>query len=339
MRDEREIRLLLARYLANRCSEAELQKLFGSLATPEGKAVLDEFLDLEAKEAQKNTNPMDPAASGRVFERLSERIGQDRPPRTLPLLSRRWIGQLAACFIGILILAGIAYYGLNRDTTRTLVTEVGQKRTVILPDGSRAILNANSTLSYDSEWKGENARQVKLEGEAYFDITHDDAQPFYVKTSRMEIKVLGTAFNVKSDQAQNIFETTLIRGKVTVRDLDSPERAETVLKPAEKAVFGENKVEVAVRAISAQPDRSAYWTKGRLVFEDQPIGIIATELEKWYGVKIRIADETSKDCRFYLNVENETLPEVLSLFETFSGEKADINGKSITLNGSLCTKK
>lgn len=219
MKDERQVRLLLARYLANRCSEAELEKLFGSLATPEGKGVLKEFLDLEAGDAEKNTSPMDPATSGRVFERLSERIEQEQPPRILPFVSRRWMWQLAACFLGILMLAGIVYYGFNKDTTLTIATEAGQKRTVILPDGSRAILNANSTLVYDAAWSGETARRVELEGEAFFDITHDPAHPFYVKTSRLEVKVLGTAFNVKSNQAQKIFETTLIRGKVTVRDL------------------------------------------------------------------------------------------------------------------------
>lgn len=335
MKDEQQIRLLLSRYLANRCSEAELGKLFGSLATPEGKAVLKEFLDLEAKEAEKNTSPMDPAASHRVFERLSERIEQDQPPRILPLLSRRWMGQLAACFLGILMLAGIAYYDFDQGTTRTIATETGQKRTVILPDGSRAILNANSTLVYDAAWSGETARRVELEGEAFFDITHDPAHPFYVKTSRMEVKVLGTAFNVKSDQVQKIFETTLIRGKVTVRDLDAPERLETVLKPDEKAVFGQKSIAVAVQPAGAVTDRSAYWTKGHLVFEDEPVGVIAAELEKWYGVKIKVA-EGSKDCRFYLNVKNETLPEVLELFEAVSGAKSEINGKTITLNGSLC---
>lgn len=336
MKDERQIRLLLARYLDNRCADAELKVLFQSLATPEGKILLREFLDLEAEAAEKNTSPMDPVASSRVFERLSERIEQDQHPRIVPL-SRRWIWRLAACFLGILMLAGIAYYGFNQDTTLTIATEAGQKRTVILPDGSRAILNANSTLVYEATWSGETARRVKLEGEAFFDITHDPAHPFYVKTSRLEIKVLGTAFNVKSNQTQKRFETTLIRGKVTVRDLDAPERRETVLKPDEKAIFGPKAVAVAIQPAKAVADRSAYWTKGDLVFEDEQVGVIAAELEKWYDVKIKVSEE-SKNCRFNLNVKNETLPEVLELFEIVSGAESEINGKTITLNGSLCSK-
>ena len=337
MKDERQIRLLLARYLENRCSDSEMNVLFESLATPEGKVLLKEFLDLEAEAAEKNMDPMDTAASSRVFERLSERIEQDTPPRIVPLLSRKWMWRLAACFLGILMLAGVAYYGLDQDTTLTIATEAGQKRTVILPDGSRAILNANSTLVYDAAWSGETARLVKLEGEAFFDITHDPAHPFYVKTSRLEIKVLGTAFNVKSNQAQKIFETTLIRGKVTVRDLDAPKRRETVLEPDEKAVFGPKAVAIAIKPAKAVADPSAYWTQGHLVFEDEPVGVIAAELEKWYDVKIKVSEE-SKDCRFNLNVKNETLPEVLELFEIVSGAESEINGKTITLNGSLCSK-
>ena len=247
---------------------------------------------------------------------------------------------MAAALVGILLIAGagyLGYFGFEKSTLVTIATEAAQKRTVILPDGSRAILNANSTLVYDAEWEGDNARRVELEGEAFFDITHDPAHPFFVKTTRLEVKVLGTAFNVKSDRANRIFETTLVRGKVTVRDLDAPELPETVLKPDEKAVFGKVPVAAAVRPTKAKPDRSAYWNKGRLVFEDTSISIIASELEKWYGVKIKVA-EASKDCRFYLNVENETLPEVLGLFETVSGVKSEINGKTIILNGSLCDK-
>lgn len=329
----------MARYLSDWCSETELEELFDALATPQGRMILQESLDLEAENAEDKTNPMDQATSDRIFRRLSKHIGREEIPQSLGFFPRRLLWQVAATFLGILILAGIGYYGFNKDTKLTIATEAGQKRTVILPDGSRVILNTNSTLVYDAKWEGEKARRVELEGEAFFDITHDPAHPFYVKTSRMEVKVLGTAFNVKSDQVQKVFETTLIRGKVTVRDLDAPERPETVLKPDEKAAFGQkgDRAHSVIQAVEKGTERSAYWTKGSLIFEDAPVGVIAAELEKWYGVKIKVAEE-SKNCRFYLNVKNETLPEVLELFEAVSGAKSEINGKTITLNGSLCPK-
>ncbi len=337
MKDELRLRLLLAKYLANQCLPHELPELFGALASPEGQLILKDFLDQEPQSTSAADTPMDTATSDRIFRRLTASIQTPEPTATRPLFSKKIIWQLAATFVGILLVAGAGYFGFEKSSLVTIATETGQKRTVILPDGSRAILNANSTLVYDIEWEDETARRVELEGEAFFDITHDPAHPFYVKTSRMEVKVLGTAFNVKSDKANKIFETTLVRGRVTVRDLAAPELSETELKPDEKAVFGKEPVVAAIQPTKAEPDRSAYWNKGHLVFEDAPIGIIASELEKWYGVKISLA-EASKDCRFYLNVENETLPEVLELFEAVSGIKSEINGKTITLNGSLCNK-
>ncbi len=337
MTDTLRIKKLLARYLADHCQSEELPELFAALETPEGQLILKDFLDQEAQSTSAAGKPLDAATSDRIFERLTASIQTPEPATPRPLFPKKIIWQLAAAFIGILMIAGLGYFRFEASTLVTVATEAGQKRTVILPDGSRAILNGNSTLVYDDAWNGEAARRVTLEGEAYFDISHDADHPFYVKTSRLEVKVLGTAFNVKSDKANAIFETTLIRGQVTVRDLDAPELAETVLRPDEKAVFGKVPVVSAIQPTKVEPDRSAYWTKGRLVFEDTPIGIIASELEKWYGVEITLS-EASKECRFYLNVEKETLPEVLALFEAVSGAKSEINGKSITLNGSLCNK-
>ena len=340
MEDEQRLKNKLARYLANRCSADELPELLAYLQTEPGNRLLQKFMaqDDELNGEKEKPNYLDSEISNRVFRRLSDSIGRT-PLRSQSVFFRKNIWQMAAAFMGVLLLVSIGYYGLNQSTLLTIVTNAGQKRTVLLPDGSRAILNANSRLVYNSRWEGEQKRRVELEGEAFFDITHDDKLPFYVKTSRLEVKVLGTAFNVKSDQINESFETTLLRGKVTVRDLEVPERAETALKPNEKAVFSPQKsnLPVAIQTVGNETGRNAYWPKGRLVFEDEPVKVITAELEKWYGVKIRVPNE-SKECRFYLNVDNETLPEVLDLFDAVSGAKSDITGKTITLNGNLCPK-
>lgn len=341
MDDELRLKNKLARYLANRCTAEEIPELLGYLQTESGKQLLQKFMEQEEARFNEQTDEssyLDPQISTRIFRRLSKSIGDEQPVRSRSLFFRRAIWQMAAAFIGFLLLVGVGYYAFDRNTLLTINTDAGQKRTVLLPDGSRVILNANSRLVYDSQWEGDQKRRVELEGEAFFDITHDATQPFYVKTTRLEVKVLGTAFNVKSDQVRKVFETTLIRGRVTVRDLDAPERPETVLKPDEKVTFGQKSVAAIVQPVKAKSDQSAYWSKGQLVFEDEPVSVIASELEKWYGVKINMAEEF-EDCRFYLNVKNETLPEVLELFEAVSGAKSEINGKTITLNGSLCPKK
>ena len=340
MNDELRLKNKLARYLANRCSADELPELLAYLQTEPGKRLLHKFMAQQDELTNEKEAPdaLDGEISNRIFGRLSASIGRRQVP-SQSVFFQRSAWQMVAVLAGVMLLTGIGYYGFNPDTLRTIATNAGQKRTVLLPDGSRAILNANSRLVYDAQWKGDQRRRVELEGEAFFDIVHDDKLPFYVETSRLEVKVLGTAFTVKSDQTNERFETTLLRGKVTVRDLEAPERAETVLKPDEKAVFAPKKsnLPVAVQTIGRETARNAYWPQARLVFEDEPIRVITAELEKWYGVKIHVADE-SKECRFYLNLDKETLPQVLDLFESVSGIKSTIHGKTITINGNLCPK-
>ncbi|HEV7347109.1 FecR family protein [Telluribacter sp.] len=336
MRDELYVRKLLSRYLSNECTEAEIKELFAYLGTREGEQLLQEAIDREARNKELSDAPIESGISGRMYDRLLgsiEKMDEETTVPATPFYYSKGFWQMAAALIGILMVVGIGFYSVNRNSKQVFSTEAGQKRTLILPDGSRVILNSGSTLVYDTKWHENKTRTVELEGEAFFVVSHDSDRPFFVKTARAEIKVLGTAFNVKSFKQTNSFETTLIRGKVTIRDLDSPESQETVLTPNEKATLGTGLSKIQTSRI--EPETSGYWQKGRLVFEDESIQNITVELEKWFGVKI-IIDEESKNCRFHLNVDKETLPEVLRLFETITGARAEINGKTVVFTGKLC---
>ncbi|GAB3170988.1 FecR family protein [Telluribacter humicola] len=336
MKDELYIKRLLDKYLAKECTEAEIKELLACLESPEGKQVLAEIMDEEAAQLEVLNLEVRPDVSDRMHSRLMQSIEQAEVPAPvyrLPIYQRRSFWQLAAAFVGLLLLVGVGMYALDQTGKQTYTTEVSQKRTVLLPDGSRVILNSSSMITYTTQWLGEEARRVELEGEAFFDVKHDRERPFYVKTARAEIKVLGTAFNVRSSSSSNTFETTLIRGKVVVKDLCAPERPETVLKPNEKAVLSNELARI--KTTKAEPEPASYWQKGQLVFEDEPIQVIAEELEKWYNVQIEI-EEASKDCRFHLNVEKETLPDVLRLFESLTGVRPIISGNQVTLKGKLC---
>ncbi|GAB2785854.1 DUF4974 domain-containing protein [Rhabdobacter roseus] len=336
MRDELYMRVLLARYLSNKSTEVEIKELFDYLSTSQGQRMLEEATDYEAQRMQEVDFPLPAETSRRILYQLLGSVEKTTPPKSvslLPLRHRKRAWQMAAVWVGILLMVGLGYYQVSRTDQHVITTEAGQRRTVLLPDGSRVILNSSSTLTYPSRWASHKDRRVKLEGEAFFDIAHHEERPFYVHTSRLEIKVLGTAFNVKSDKKSQTHETTLVRGKVVVRDLEAPDQPETVLKPNERAIY--NQEAVKIKTPVAPSDQNYYWQKAHLIFEDEPIQVIADELEKWYNVSI-VIEEASKNCRFHLNVEQETLPEVLRLFENVTGAKTSISGKTVTIKGKLC---
>ncbi len=215
----------------------------------------------------------------------------------------------------------------------------GSKSKIILPDGTVVSLNSSSTLSYNKDFN-KKIREVNLEGEAFFDVSKDAAHPFTVHTSRIDIKVLGTLFNVKSYDADPTIETTLLRGSVEVYNKDDPSAPKVILKPNEKLVFRKDKEDepplqkqgsndslkgfnadqdISISTLSAnKPDslkEETSWLYNRLVIDGDDFDNLAAKLERWYGVKIEINSPGLKKYHFNGIFENETLKQALTALQ------------------------
>lgn len=334
--DER-IRSLIRKHLSNGCDAGERRELLNLLDTPSGQQAISSLMDETSARLFRANLEINPEVSDRMRKRLFEHVTVDvkeTPSEilTIPLFRRRtWL--YAASLAGILLIAGwLGKSFFQKKDTQVYATDNGQRRTVILPDGSRVTLNVNSVITFDSD---ENSREISMRGEAFFDITRNPEKPLYVRTAGIEIKVLGTAFNVKSYLDDDEVKTTLIRGKVTVKTMSAPTvpAHEVELMPNEEAVF--QKGSAALHKKSVVNEKDAYWHKGTLVFEDEPLHLIAAELEKWYQVRISI-EERSRNCRFSMNIEQETLHEVLQLLEATNNAKISRNGNEIRISGNMC---
>jgi transmembrane sensor len=327
------IQALLKKFVENRCSKEEQTELFNFLNTPEGQYFLRESMDVEWDAIEGLDPDLDPAVSQRIMDKLHESVTESERNS-----KRRWfadnarVWRVAASLIGFLIVFGLGQQLYGKFKTYHYATEKGQRRTIILPDGSRVSLNNNSTLTFNSGW---NSRNVTLSGEAYFDVSHDKEKPFFVKTSEIEIKVLGTAFNVNAYQSNKTVETMLIRGRVLIKDISKGEEGggELVLSPNEVAFF--DRKQSRMTKASQAASELKFWHHGNLVFEDEPLHVIIPELEKWFDTRISI-DAQSRNCRFSLNIDRETLPEVMKLFEVSSGAKLEFKKKEVRLSGALC---
>lgn len=206
---------------------------------------------------------------------------------------RRLVYRYAAAAAAVVIagLSGVFVereINYNKMTAQTNVLEVpaGQRMSVTLSDGTQVQLNGNSRIEYPVIFSRKQ-RNVKLSGEAFFEVKHDERHPFIVETFASKVEVLGTRFNVYADEASKYFSTALVDGKVKVTTND--ETAEqVVLAPDEMVRFVNNHLVVT----KVDAENLISWTEGYVNLADTDFESLMHRFENVYGVKIVIERET-----------------------------------------------
>ena len=272
-----------------------------------------------------------------------------------PKRRRLWIGVAAsfAIFISsILILRWsmssqplehtLQTYGENElesiatDSTELRVNPRGQKSVMLLPDGTKVWLNADSKLTYAKNFGERGLREVLLEGEAFFDVVRNPARPFVVHTSDLTIRVLGTSFNVKSYSDDGHIETTLVEGKV---EIDKPAdlshiNSKVILRPNQKATFSKDSREIDIKEVAA--GEAVAWRHDRLVFKSESFSEVIKQLERWYNVSIHIEENEYLSCPLTASIEKESLEEILDFLAVTHKISFTISGDDVFIKGSLC---
>lgn len=242
----------------------------------------------------------------------------------------------------IIVTSGVIYlFSQKRGNTlsagqaiSSIVTKNGNRTKIVLPDGTQVWLNAGSTLDYNNSVFNKDLREITLNGEAYFDVTKNPEKPFIIHTKKMDIKVLGTIFNVRSYSNEKIAEAALLKGSIEVTLKDRKDQ-KIILKPNEKITIpnvepkAETKqtkiiparidavrIPLAIKELKPNPTDNIIgeiaWTQNKLYFEDESLEDIALRMERWFGKKVMIANESLKNIHYTGNFENETIEEVLS---------------------------
>ncbi len=178
---------------------------------------------------------------------------------------------------------------INHDLAMNqLIIPFGKTSEVLLSDGTRVYLNAGSRLVYPEHFSGK-AREVYLVGEAFFDVKSDKNYPFIVQLDDLRIKVLGTRFNISGYSADNIIETVLEEGRVTVEKNNAGlfDKA-TELIPDQMASFNKTTHETNLKSVNA--DTYILWTKGLLQFESTDLSRITKRLERYYNIRFEFRD-------------------------------------------------
>ena len=202
------------------------------------------------------------------------------------------------------------------EVLQTILVPAGQRINIILPDSTFVCLNSNTKFSYPSVFATNN-RKVKLDGEAYFEVSKNPKKPFRVKANGVTIRVLGTHFNVNAYAADSLVETTLLEGSVSVSN--NANGKQMILKPNETAIYRKSTGILSMH-INANAQNEISWREGVLSFNDISMGEIARQLSHHFNVTIQIKSEQLRNYKLNARFkQNETLEEILEMLAPIVG--------------------
>jgi len=247
----------------------------------------------------------------------------------------RNILKVAAIAIFVLSTSISFYYLLSDNFFREklasseTVVPLGSQAKIILPDGTIAWLNSGSTLKYSNLY-GKKNREVLLSGEGYFEVTKDKSKPFFVHTNNIQVKVLGTVFNVRSYMNDRTVEVNLLEGKVDVSMLDNNSSKKLILIPNEKMIY--NKNTKTMYSCKADAAKSAQWTIGKLCFVNSSLKDISKDLERKYNVKIILESDRVKNEIFSGSLDlNQPLKFILDYLDVDKKLTKTYNGQTVSI--------
>ena len=238
------------------------------------------------EEFSKSDAGINPVLRDKLFARIKEQTqGKEETQgkensRTIRMNPWKW----AAAIVLPICIAFFTYYLIDSSQTVgapfIVKADKGDKATIELPDGTNVVLNSASQLSYLNNF-GENVRRVQLNGEAYFKVAHDEKHPFVVQIGDLEVKVLGTSFNVSAYEDSRDVTVVLLEGKVGVY----VQATSHIMKPGDKIEY--NKVTHKITTTQVHPNDYIEWTKGNMYFEKESLENIMKTLSRIYDVEIR----------------------------------------------------
>ena len=343
---------LLARKLSGEATAIELEELHQYLQTHQDDQYFAELLSIYWHNHQDKKDKKD---EGLLADQQFQLILDLALEKTsvVPIFSKPrarvfsiWKISIAAMFIGAIV---TSYFLLVRKPVKAEVAntppafpkqneveaKAGARSHVLLPDGSQVWLNSASKLTY-AESFNDSTREVKLEGEGYFDIVKDASRPFIVRTAGIDVRVLGTTFNLKSYPQESTVEAVLLRGMLEVTNTTNPNAPKVILRPHEKVVFNKQQKQISktedqetgAASFSLIPSKQkgvltipkniadsalleTSWVYNKLVFEGETFEESAMKMERWFGVTIEFKSEKVKKYKLGGSFSNQSIQQAM----------------------------
>lgn len=243
--------------------------------------------------------------------------------------------SVAASILLVIALGGITYLWNQKTAAPVYVVTSGIQNLekIQLPDGTHVCLGPSSRLEYPSEFRTDS-RNVRLEGQAFFDVAKDPSKPFRVQMDDMQVEALGTAFELFNYEDSEDMEAILVNGKIKVSfEQDNKVVKEQIINPDERLIWHKKNNQVEVGKIDA--DKYTLWRTGVLSFENENLAMIIPRLERWYGRKIQCEESLLNNYRFTFKVRDESLDVILFIMR----QSAPLQYKKNTDESYILTRK
>ncbi|MCG8319845.1 MAG: FecR domain-containing protein [Cytophagales bacterium] len=349
--DKRQFLRLRDKYLKGECSEEEKMLMDEFYKSYQESAEGWKELGLSGKEVIKDD--IYEGVKRKIAEKTIKRIDTGKP-HLAPLVK-------IAASISLVLVAISAYFlwqATSREDTIALLeknTQRGQKSTIVLDDGTRIMLNSDSKLIYPEHFE-KDTREVALEGEAFFEVTRNPEKPFIIRSGDLTTTVLGTSFNIKAFDNEDI-AVTVATGKVKVSTHDKPvhsplERGQggvpnhkplhppadvsaVVLTKAEQAIYNITTTNFIKKEV--QLAQHLGWKDGIIEFDQTTLEEAIPILERWYNIDLILNNASLGNCRFSARYKDESLNNILKSFQYILDVSYRFeNNQQIILEGKGC---
>jgi len=289
----------------------------------EDKLNLLEYNDL--KEIWKNSSRL--AMTSQID--LPKSLGTTRKKAGIDRHQIKWLpvfAQIAAVLIMAVLLSALYNLflvskpsGINDAIVYQQVkASYGTQSRVGLADGTVVYLNSGSTLRFPNSFNGAKTRNVELTGEGHFEVAKNSEQPFIVDIHKIQIKVLGTTFNVDAYPNNSSLTIALIEGSIQLQQKTNNEISDLMeMKPNQVAFYNQSE-NTLMRKTEKDLNKYTAWTDGKIVLSNDPINTVIDKLENWYNVDIELADKKLDKYRFTGTFIDEPLEQVLSILNLTS---------------------
>ena len=319
---------MLGRYLAGESEAGEVDAVRRWIAADPRRGDLLATLDLSTRLSAAQAVDVEAALRG-VRARFDE-------PEVLAIPARAaWRSAAFAAAAALMLLVGatLLWQAIRGRSPRPVApardyaTAVGQLDSVQLADGSRIVLAPGSRVHVAAGYGGQ-ARSLELEGEALFEVRHDAARPFTVRSGGAEITDLGTRFTVRSNTEG--VEVVVSAGSVSLRDTTRGAPRSITLTAGSVGTLSKAQQQPAVRR-AAPAEQQASWTSHRLVFDNVPLARVRDDLRRWYGLTLQVTDSTLLARHLKAEFTSETPQQVLDVIALALGAVIERRGDTATI--------
>lgn len=328
MPDQTETKQLLLKLFKNeKLTKDELKQLY---RTFNQQSELESIQDwLNEKWEHSYFDEISPKSSRQILNNIQEQI-KAKSPRKIQRNHNlfKWTTATAAAILVAFFLSISLFFDVQLKNDhlvqlQEITAPNGHIEKLTLPDGTKVWLNPGSSIIYKNDFTKETIRDVRLNGQAYFEVAKNPKKPFILEMGDIGLKVLGTTFNVCNYKEDHTIKIALKEGKVSLFE-GAYENAVnyTDLHPGQMAQYTKGQSGFAIQ--EANVNQLSSWINGVLTFRDETMSNVFRQLERWYNVKILVSDPEINDYLFTATIKTESLSQILTLLEFTSPIQCEV---------------